>query len=143
MAWNAIYGSADSCCACVANLLGSFAIIALLLAAVGIYGVVSYSVARRTREIGIRVALGADGSGVVRTMAWEGTAPALLGVGLALAVAFVATTAVEGLLFEVTRTDPLTFTVIPLTLLGVAFVASWIPSRRAAKVDPTEALRQE
>jgi len=145
----------------IANLLAAFAVIALVLAAVGVYGVVSYFVARRTREIGIRVALGASGAGVVRTMAREGTAPALLGVVLGLAVAVIVATAVpqdddqrrlarfdrmmgvEGLLFERGSRAPLPFAAVPVTLLGVAFAASWIPARRALSVAPSEALRAD
>ena len=145
----------------IANLLASFAVIALVLAAVGVYGVVSCSVARRTREIGIRVALGASSAGVVRRMAREGAAPALLGIVLGVMVAVMAATVVptesdarrvaqfdrtmgvEGLLFEDGGTDPVAFTAVPLMLLGVALVASWIPARRALQVSPTEALRGE
>jgi putative ABC transport system permease protein len=127
----------------VANLLGIFGIIALLLAAVGVYGVVSYSVARKTREIGIRVALGADHAHVVWRMTRDGTVPALLGVTLGLGMTLVATRAVEGLLFKVSRTDPLTLTAVPGILLTVALAASWIPSRRAVSIAPTDALRAE
>ncbi len=126
-----------------ANLLASFALVALVLAAVGVYGVVSYSVARRTREIGIRLALGANSVRVVRMMVHEGVGPAMLGIVVGLTVAFGATVALEGMLFGVSRTDPFTFIAIPATLLIVAIVASWIPSTRATRVDPTKALRTE
>ena len=126
-----------------ANLLASFALVALVLAAVGVYGVVSYSVARRTREIGIRLALGANSVRVVRMMVHEGVGPALLGIVVGLTVAFGATVVLEGMLFGVSRTDPFTFIAIPATLLIVAIVASWIPSTRATRVDPTKALRTE
>ena len=125
------------------GLLGSFGVMALLLAMVGVYGVVSYSVARRTREIGIRVALGADRSQVVRMMVREGAWPALVGVGLGLLAAFALTAYLSDLLFRVSPTDPATFAVLSLFLAGVAVLASWIPSWRATRIPPTEALRQE
>ena len=90
-----------------------------------------------------RLALGANGVRVVRMMVHEGVGPALLGVILGLTVAFGATVTLEGMLFEVSRMDPFTFMVIPATLLIVVIVASWIPSTRATRVDPTKALRTE
>jgi predicted permease len=125
------------------GLLGSFGVMALLLAMVGVYGVVSYSVARRTREIGIRVALGANRSKVVRMMVREGAWPALIGVGLGLLAALALTTYLSDLLYRVSPTDPATFVGLSLFLAGVGILASWIPSWRATRVPPTEALRQE
>lgn len=125
----------------ITMLLSTFGAIALLLAAVGIYGVVAYSVARRTREIGVRRAMGAPAGRVAALMVREGTLPAVLGVVLGLVVARAVTGLLEGLLFGVPATDPLTFAVLAAALVGVALLASWIPARRALRVPPTEALR--
>ena len=125
-----------------ASLLGAFGLVALLLAAVGIYGVVSYTVARRTREIGVRVALGAHRGQVVRLMVREGAAPAVLGAAVGLAAALAGAAALRGLLYGVSPTDPVSFTVLPLVLLAVAGLAAWVPARRATRVAPTEALRE-
>ena len=127
----------------VANMLGSFGLVALLLAALGVYGVVSYAVACKTREIGIRIALGATHRQVIWKMTHQGTKPALLGVGVGVMVTLLATRVVEGLLFQVSRTDPLTLTLVPVLLVTVALTASWIPSQRAARIAPTEALRAD
>lgn len=124
-------------------LLGSFALLGLLLAAVGIYGVVSYSVAQRTGEIGIRVALGAQSRDIVRVVLGQGVALALLGTGIGLAGAYGLTRFMESLLFGVSAADPLTFAGIAVLLLGVAVAACYLPARRAARVDPVVALRQE
>ena len=124
-------------------LLSGFAITALLLAAIGVYGLISYSVAQRTREIGIRVALGAGPRQVLNPIVREGMTLALIGVGLGLVGAAAATRLISSFLFGVEPTDPLTFSAVALLLLFVALLASYIPSRRALRVDPLVALRAE
>ena len=125
------------------NLLGIFAVLALVLAAVGIYGVISYSVAGRTREIGVRVALGARRGEIVRMILMEGVRPVVSGIALGLAAAWFATGLVENMLFEVPPRDPLTFIALPLGLLGVGLLATLVPARRALGIAPTEALRED
>jgi putative ABC transport system permease protein len=124
-------------------LLSLFGTAALLLCVVGIYGVVSYSVAQRTREIGVRMTLGAPPVEVIRMMMGRGLKLVLIGIAAGTVAALVLGQAVEGLLFGIRARDPVTFIVVMLLLAVVAAVASYLPARRAASLDLTSALRQE
>jgi putative ABC transport system permease protein len=124
-------------------LFGVFALVALLLGAVGIYGVLAYTVAQRTHEIGIRLALGAKRRDVLWLIVRQGLALALIGVALGLVAALALTRVIRNLLYEMSATDPATFVGIALLLIGVALIASFIPARRATKVDPLTALRHD
>jgi putative ABC transport system permease protein len=124
-------------------VLSVFAALALLLAAVGVHGVLSYNVARRTREIGIRMALGAEAASVVALVVKQGFRLTLLGLVLGLAGALLFARALARLLFGVTSSDPATLLAVLAVIGGVALLASYLPARRAVRVDPLTALRQE
>jgi putative ABC transport system permease protein len=124
-------------------LLASFAALALLLAALGIYGVVSYLVAQRTNEIGIRMALGAQRSHVLKMVIGQGAKMALIGVALGLTAALGLTRLMSKMLFGVKPSDPLTFLAVAALLIAVALLACYIPARRATRVDPVVALRYQ
>jgi ABC-type antimicrobial peptide transport system permease subunit len=124
-------------------LLGGFAALALLLAGVGVYGVVSYVVSQRTHEIGIRMALGAKSSDVARLFIKQGMKLVSLGVALGALGAFALTRLMTSLLFNVGANDPLTFAGVALLLSSIALLACYLPARRAARIDPLAALRHE
>jgi putative ABC transport system permease protein len=124
-------------------LLGLFALLAMILAATGIYGVMSYSVAQRTQEIGVRMALGARPLDVMRLVVQQGMILALIGVAVGVAGALALTRVMSSLLFGITQRDPFTFVVVAILLIVVAFIACFVPARRATKVDPLVALRYE
>jgi putative ABC transport system permease protein len=124
-------------------LLAAFALLAVALAAVGVYGVISYAVAQRTRELGVRMALGAGRGQLLRLVLGEGLGLAAWGVAAGVLAALAATRAMRGLLYATSPTDPLTFAAVSLLVLAVAAAAAYLPARRAARVDPMVALRAE
>jgi putative ABC transport system permease protein len=124
-------------------LLGAFGVVAAVLAAIGIYGVMAYAVAERTREIGIRMALGARATDVLLMVSRQAAGVIGMGTLLGLAAALALTRMIRSVLFGVTATDPATYAAVSLLLLVVAAAASFIPARRAASVNPTVALKQE
>jgi predicted permease len=125
------------------SLLAAFAVLSLLLASVGLYGVLAYAVSQRTREIGLRMALGADARTILRSVAASGMASVGAGIALGLAAAYPTTRLLSSLLFEVSATDLTTYLSAPLVLAAVALVAAFAPARRATRVDPMTALRYE
>jgi putative ABC transport system permease protein len=124
-------------------LLGAFAGMALMLSAVGLYGVISYGVARRTHEVGIRMALGATHADVLRVVVGQGMKVVAIGLTLGIGLALLLTRLISSLLYGVRPTDTATFAVASLGLVVVAFLATYIPARRAMRVDPMVALRHE
>lgn len=124
-------------------LLSIFAAVAMLLSIIGIYSAMSYVVTQNTREIGIRMALGAQGRDVLKLIVGQGLTLALVGIGLGLIGSLWLTKLVESLLFGVTATDPVVFVAVSLLLIMVAVLASYLPARRVTKVDPMIALRYE
>jgi len=126
-----------------AALFSIFGGLALGLAVVGLYGVKAYSVARRTREIGIRMALGAQAGAVLRMIMREGSIMLFAGVALGLLLAMATAKILSGILYEVGALDPIAFTVAPLVLIIAALIATWLPARRATRIDPAQALRAE
>jgi putative ABC transport system permease protein len=124
-------------------LLGVFGAVALILAGIGIYGVIAYSVAQRTREIGIRVALGASEGSLIRLVLDRGVVLTFIGLAIGLAGAFALTRLMASMLFGVGARDPMTMASVGIVLASVAMLASYVPARRAMKVDPIVALRYE
>jgi putative ABC transport system permease protein len=124
-------------------VLGIFAAVALVLAAIGIYGVTTFAVSQRTREIGVRIALGAAKTDVIQMIVRQGMIPVITGLAIGIAGAWAATRAMRSVLYGISNTDPITYVVIAIFLAIVAFVAALIPARRATRVDPVEALRSE
>jgi putative ABC transport system permease protein len=122
-------------------LLGAFAAIALALAAVGIYGVLAYLVSQRTHEIGIRLAIGANRAQVLGMILKQGMTLALGGIAIGVVAAFGLTRLMQSLLYQITASDPITFVVVPIALLVVTLIASYLPALRATRVSPTTALR--
>jgi putative ABC transport system permease protein len=125
------------------SLFSLFAVVALLLSALGLYGVMTYSVSQRTHEIGIRMALGARAGNVIKLVVREGMTLTLIGVALGLITSFTITRLMRTMLYQVSATDPLTFIIVPLLIVIVALLACWIPARRATNIDPMVALRND
>jgi putative ABC transport system permease protein len=125
------------------TLLGAFAGLALVLASIGLYGVLSYAVTQRSREIGLRIALGASASSVVRMIVGRGLALTGIGLAIGLVAAWLATRAMKNLLYGVAAADPLTFAAVAALLGIIALIACWAPARRASRVDPITVLREE
>src|SRR5439155_26374047 len=126
-----------------ATMFVAFGVLALVLAAIGLYSVIAYNVAQRMHELGVRVALGAQAADVVRLVVTDGLRLVAIGVGIGAVAAFWAGKRVKPLLFDVSPRDPAVFALVALTLLAVAVAASWVPALRASRVDPNVALRSE
>jgi putative ABC transport system permease protein len=126
-----------------AVLLGGFSLASLLLAAIGVYGVLAYSVTQRTREIGVRIALGAEPLTITRMVVASGARMVILGAAAGMLAALALSGLMKSLLFGISPRDPLTFVVAPAVFVVVALVAAYVPARRAARVSPMEALRAE
>jgi ABC-type antimicrobial peptide transport system permease subunit len=124
-------------------LLTIFGVVALVLAAIGIYGLMAYSVEQRTQEMGIRMALGADRTAIRKLVVWQGMRLALVGVVLGIGAAFGLTRFLASFLFGVKTWDPAVFIMVPLVLASVALLAVWMPATRASKLNPMQALRVE
>jgi putative ABC transport system permease protein len=124
-------------------LLGTFGAMALVLTCIGLYGVMSYTVVQQTREMGIRLALGADRDVILRMVVGSGLLLSGIGIGIGLAASVLLTRLIASLLYGVSPSDPLTFLAVPVALMAMATLASYLPARRAAKVDPMVALRYE
>jgi putative ABC transport system permease protein len=124
-------------------LIAAFAVVAVTLAGIGIYGVLAYHVTQRVPEIGVRLAVGASPADVIRLIVREGAALTAIGLGFGLAGALAAAQALTSLLFGIAPTDPLTFVAVAIGLAAVALAASYVPARRASRVDPMTALRAE
>ena len=127
----------------ISTLAGSFALLATLLASMGLYGVLAYSVAQRTREIGVRMALGADRRDVLRLVLTRALRIVVAGLIVGLAGAAGMTRVLQRFLFGVTPTDPIAFTIVTLLLMAVGLLAAWLPARRAPRIDPCAAPRAE
>jgi predicted permease len=127
----------------IARLMAVFAFVALVLAAVGLYGLISYSVTQRTREIGLRMALGADSGSVLSSVIWQALTLALIGMVIGLGASFALSRVVASLLYDISPVDPITYVAVALVLLAVAVAASLVPAFRATRVDPVAALRYE
>jgi ABC-type antimicrobial peptide transport system permease subunit len=127
----------------VLALLGAFAVLAVLLAAIGLHGVIAYSVSQRTREIGVRIALGAQTDDVMGLVLRQGFALAIAGLAIGVAGSLTATRVLETLLYGVQPQDPVTLGAVGALLFAIAVVASYTPARRAARVDPIDALRAD
>ena len=127
----------------MATLASAFGLLAIVLACIGLYGLLSYAVARRTKEIGIRMALGAERRAVLKMVLREGMLLTMVGIGLGLALGAALTRLISSQLYNLSPTDPATFTTVSLFLTLVALAASYIPARRAMRVDPIVALRYE